>query len=681
MSIPRAVLSEALRERLESRHLIAAVFTTFEFEPGFFEGEILPVFFDEPLSNDAGVRRVQLDDLLRAMPRRIAVYYDRNGLRPSEQPAKLDIQRQPIGLGTGIFHPKNVFALVEDATEGDTPASRTLIVGCLSANLTESGWWRNVEVAHFEEIRAGSHTNLRDELLSYLDALVQLAERQRVNDKLRERHLAVFEIREFLRATTQRQHRTVNERLQPHFHHRGPLVDFLEGAVGSSLRGCCMEIISPFFDDADRLAPLVALLDRFAPRETRILLPRNPRGEARCRVGAYDWVHSLDDVTWGKLPVDLTNGGASAEARARNVHAKVIRFFEPKAGGRELLYVGSTNLTSPGCSGGGNRETGFLVETTAGGKPSWWLEQEHKRPAAFSENDGEGDLAASGGTPLALRFHWDSGAALAFWDAETPSGGHEILHANVLRFAVPPLAPRVWTALHHEAAEALRGVLATTPLLRAMSASGESGDLLVQEEGMAHRPSLTQAFTVAQILEYWSRLTAEDRHRFLEAYLRAEGERSPLIVKLAKLPNEETLFSRFAGIFHGFESMEKAVREALAEGRERVSDYRVFGAQYDSLGTLLARTIEDVEREQGDVANHFVIALCAKQLLSALGHDFPDYWRSRKAAVKRLEAQLAVLEPLRRRLTSADPLMGAFLEWYEPLFVRRAEKLQAEGQG
>lgn len=41
--IPRAVLSEHFQERMKGRRLRSAVFLTFQFDPGFFEQEVLPV--------------------------------------------------------------------------------------------------------------------------------------------------------------------------------------------------------------------------------------------------------------------------------------------------------------------------------------------------------------------------------------------------------------------------------------------------------------------------------------------------------------------------------------------------------------------------------------------------------------------------------------------------------------
>src|SRR5690606_30975514 len=112
---PRAVLSEHFQDRMKDRRLVSAVFTTFRFEPGFFESEVLPVFFDIPLSHAPAIKLVQLEEALRSVLGSIAVYYDQNGLVPDGGSAKLDVRRIPVRHRTGIFHPKNVLALVEAA--------------------------------------------------------------------------------------------------------------------------------------------------------------------------------------------------------------------------------------------------------------------------------------------------------------------------------------------------------------------------------------------------------------------------------------------------------------------------------------------------------------------------------------------------------------------------------------
>ena len=146
--IPHAVLSEHFQECMKGRRLRTAVFLTYQFDPGFFEQEVLPVLLDTPLSHAVPIRLLQLEDALRGLPGEIAVYYDANGLVAGDGgSARLDVRRIPVRHRTGIFHAKNVFLLVEDE-DGDQQGYRaqTLLVASLSANLTRSGWWENVEV-------------------------------------------------------------------------------------------------------------------------------------------------------------------------------------------------------------------------------------------------------------------------------------------------------------------------------------------------------------------------------------------------------------------------------------------------------------------------------------------------------------------------------------------------------
>ena len=74
--VPHGILSEALQERIGSRRLKAAVFLTYEFDPAFFEEEVLSVFLDVPLSHSPTVRLLQLDDVLRATGAQISVRDD-----------------------------------------------------------------------------------------------------------------------------------------------------------------------------------------------------------------------------------------------------------------------------------------------------------------------------------------------------------------------------------------------------------------------------------------------------------------------------------------------------------------------------------------------------------------------------------------------------------------------------
>jgi len=208
-TIPQAVLSEHFQERMQGRRLLSAVFTTFRFEPEFFETEVLPVFMDLPFSHANAIKLVQLEEALIALRGSVAVYYDRHGLVDSGGSAKLNVRRIPVSHSTGIFHPKNVFALVEAVDEdenGERP--RALLCACLSANLTRAGWWQNVEVGHIEEIGQDERTLLRGPLRSVLDELVRTVEGRRANDELRAKHPALNDIYAFLSTTAKRERRS-----------------------------------------------------------------------------------------------------------------------------------------------------------------------------------------------------------------------------------------------------------------------------------------------------------------------------------------------------------------------------------------------------------------------------------------------------------------------------------------
>src|SRR5262249_20930407 len=146
-------------------------------------------------------------------------------------------------------------------------------------------------------------------------------------------------------------------------------LEFLDSAAGNRLREMDLEVISPYFDESTDCAPLVALIDKFKPKEVRVLLPEES-GAVNCREALFESVRALQGVTWGRLPADRTRAsGSSTETRPpRFVHAKVYRFISRNPA-KELLFVGSVNLTSAAHQRGGNFESGFLVEIALKRRP------------------------------------------------------------------------------------------------------------------------------------------------------------------------------------------------------------------------------------------------------------------------------------------------------------------------
>ena len=305
--IPRAVLSEQFQERMQGKRLVSAVFLTFQFDAGFFEQEVLPVFLDVPLSHATAIRLVQIESALRELSGNIAVYYDANGLVTGDAgSAKLDVKRIPVQHRTGIFHPKNVFLLVEnEEAEDDGVHARSLLIACMSANLTRSGWWENVECCHIEELFNDGSSRLREDLIAFLDSLRRktLAESE---------HAAIRDIVRFLKSTGSLRQKSQSGILHTHFYSgRESIPDFLDATAGPILRGTYMEVISPYFDDKSDCKPLMDLIERFAPKEVRVYLPRSAAGEALVSEGLYSSIAAIANVQWGRLELPSARNAQS----------------------------------------------------------------------------------------------------------------------------------------------------------------------------------------------------------------------------------------------------------------------------------------------------------------------------------------------------------------------------------
>jgi hypothetical protein len=677
--IPHAVLSEHLEERLRGRRLVAAVFLTFRFDPGFFEEQVLPVFLNVPVSHATAIKLVQLEDALKTVSDGIAVYYDQNGLVPEAGSGRLDVRRVAVRHRTGIFHPKNVFALVEEIEpDDDGHRARALLATCLSANLTRAGWWENVEVCHTEEVAEDSFTRLAADVVALLDGL-----ERRVGDKASDGHSSLRAIRAFLRTTEIRERRSADGWLHAHFFDGSMSVpEFLRSVAGNSLRGMNLEIISPYFGEGPTSQPLETLVEQFEPREVRVYLPRAHTGEVLCSKEIFEWIGDQLSVTWGKLPQERVRGGKSELARDRLVHAKVYRFFQPQPK-REILFVGSANLTDPAHRSGGNLETGFLVELDPPRRPDWWLTSDASKPKTFKPESEDEGATTSGGTKLSIRFHWNTESAEAFWDDGAISPTLSVRAQGVEIFRVSDLPPRTWHPLSAAACQELRRVLWSTSILAVVGDGREPGSLLVQEEGMYGRPSLLLDLSPAEILRYWSLLTLAQRAAFLEAHapdLAQLGEGAALISRYEPLTRGETFFDRFAGIFLAFGCLERAVRSALAKGgSRRDAEYRLFGEKYDSLGNLLNRVVKEAAEGKGDLVEQYVMGLCARQLERELRREHPGFWQEYSPDVKKLRERIDAALAVRERLVARDPKeMPAFLDWFEGWFLRRATPVATE---
>ena len=278
-----------------------------------------------------------------------------------------------------------------------------------------------------------------------------------------------------------------------------------------------------------------------------------------------------------------------------------------------------------------------------------------------------------------LRYRWDQNVAEACWDAKDDSPLLTLISRVGELGRLGPLEHGRWYKLDVSWADRLAGILKETSFVEVHGYADRPGLLLIQEEGMSHKPSVLFQLTVAEILRYWAMLTPAQRSAFLEAKtpdVMALGEGAALLARFKINQAGESFFDRFAGYFHSFNCLEREVREQLGAAREKEANYRLFGRKYDSLGTLLRQAVSDTGL--ADDVNRYVIFLCARQVCNKLSRAFPDYWRSRRVDVLALENDLAQCAEVRTRLAAKHQEMPAFLEWFDQWFLQQTLPMEVE---
>ena len=676
--IPKAVLKDALAEAIGSRRVRAAVFTTFTFDPGFFEIHVLPTLFDRTFHQSDKMCRIQAEDALRDVRHGVAVYYDRSGIVGDATSAQLDFRRIAVARKGGVFHPKVALILVEnpidefDIEAGYQP-SQSLVVAALSANLTRSGWWENVETGHVAVIDAPDHSR---DTCPFRPDVLKLIREIRASAPADEEHACLDAIQDFVRREAPRRkavHHSVGGVFRTRlFVGQKPLDAWLRD-LRLDRHHWNLEIVSPYFD-ADNATALRRLMEAMEPRQVRVHLPTDGDGRALVSPDQYASVEE-SGARWSKIDDGITRPGARANQESvppRRVHAKVYRFWSKHDG--EVVLVGSPNLTmaAHGRAAAGNLEAAFLMDRSHIKGRRWWLNPLQDNPSEFAkeleteDRDSEHVLC-----DLALRFDWTTGSAAVRVDSdwehplsvETPTG--------LELFTQPRLKAGLWHACGPDASQAIAAVIEATSLL-VVRTNGSSWRILVREEGMSHKPSLVDRLTPEEILLYWSLLSPEQREAFLESKLAGESTLEGLAVRRsARFSTTNTLFDRFAGIYHAFERLHKHIAEALNDDRPHDASTRLCGAKYDSLPVLLGKVLE---RDDGDPIIDYVTFLCGRQVLERVTRHYPDFIHDRTAALSELNALLTKTGDLRRRI----PGSPEWLDWYENAFLTEAAQLEEQ---
>lgn len=642
------MLKDALREAITAQpgHRVThALFTTYAFEPEFFETAILPLLLPDAgagLSLHSVVRRLQLESLLRATPMAIDVYFDARVVVPGCP--FLPYNMLPVRL-QHEFHGKLILLRLEDER-----GKARCVLGTGSANLTKAGWWENLEAWHFSEAfdPARPPAGLLPGIRALLEFLGEHAQPGAATDLFAD----IF----------------ANARARPHGDGEPVLGVFTPGGdafldwIGERAddEDSPLEVISPYFAQTGHTALVSDLLKATGSPALKLWLPEDPWQAGGPAVlmeeAAYDALTAVDTLQWCRMGDARLAEARHKDETPRFLHAKLIR----KPG--SFCFMGSVNFSNKAFRS--NFEAGFLFPDAGGA----WLAPvkpealRFLKPAEQALHTGVDESVPA----LWARFNWQTrvlqvgpfsilkdkahrDAALRILDAQGADSGLGITLPGSI--SIPVDAP-----LHRD--------LQSNPWIRLVFPDGAVALAWVQQEALEHRPlPVDLQPDVWRILEMWRCLAEGEAGSgpvdlgALEVLLKRRGERGD--APLAGEP-EQDIFEEMAAAHGSFYLLRRRLQAEHALGNVARCEYYLSAPRPDALPSLLAR----IEHPGDERPVEPVAAWVMLQWVIQICED-----HKRLAAARALSQRA---EALLNSLLASEPLCDLdprFLEWAQRMFL------------
>lgn len=303
----------------------AALFTTFTFDPGFFEANVLPTLFGIE-TRGAEARRAEVNARLARAP--VAVFHDAAALSGGGagdyryQTWAVRVPGAHEGSRKGpYFHPKLMLLAGRCDRKGVTyPA---VYLACGSANLTLSGWGHNLEVlgeTWIDDAKAPAHA----ELVRFLTWLRKVPRSRQAECR------AIGDILKILREIA-----PGDAKGGPELHINGIRAGGPTFAqrlrLEQTQRWDCLTVLSPYWSRSDELP---TLLDALNAKEVKLV-------PGPSREGAYGLTpEHLEKLKPRSVSTCVLDGG---EAN-RFTHAKLYALSKER-GNHLRVAIGSCNMT------------------------------------------------------------------------------------------------------------------------------------------------------------------------------------------------------------------------------------------------------------------------------------------------------------------------------------------------
>jgi len=657
--VDKYVISEKLTEQINRGEVQACVFTSYCFDPDFFEIDVIPNLLRTSISysSDERVKKYQVAEALRVSGLDVEVFFDQPMFSPDTGPS-MQYLFHGVNLLPNIFHAKNIYLLVNDSSSGTRGGSQQrLLVAAGSNNLTRSGWWENIETQHWEEVtQTGSDGTFVKQLLEDLEWLKDRRNLQ-AGDGAIEKLISFLRNCEMKELTAPPLYFGLRQKKYFEF-----IKKHLPTSVSSKWN---LEIISPFFVN-DSLSLLHEKFFEMGIQEITMLLPLDQDSKARCELQYYETIRNADRICWGQWnDVEAKGLGINEQLEQyRTLHAKVYHFFNDK---ESWVFVGSVNFTHKATSD--NVETGFFINQPLVAPLLTPLPDEKDvECTTLDDNELFSHDAEQAIVDIYLSYDWKSKKLQGRTNSES------LLEISIIKAGGEPVLDS-WHINNEERTcevegSQLEGLLKQSGFVNVLiwqDARGQALDksVLVLQTGWSHKPTELPDLSPEDILLIYAGMSENSRQMMLmnariKSFLRENrgGELNSADSEL----NDEGFFCEYAGIFHAFRQFKSRLTTLFDNNIEQL-DYYLSGTGADSLPALISKANE----KSGNSVASYLIMLSIDEILSQRAYqsrlDVKKIQNNARDIINRLERLdgLILEEGTNRR---------QFFSWLKTEFVK-----------
>ena len=607
-------ISDELLTKISGQKVTAAVFTTYTFEPDFFEIDVVPLLLDQEqsFSTDERIKTLQVRESLRESGLEIDVFYDLNvGRQNIEHSPAMEYLCHGVNIGGSAFHAKNTYLLVEDP-EGN----HHLLMCAGSNNLSRSGWWENIEVAHWIVISSDSDSSVIADVISDVEWLISHTSTTGSTALTSiQRYLAQANITKSdgfpIYMGMQRQS-SVFDFFEQHLR-----TEFLIGDV------CHLEIISPFFADSPDNRLHDEFMEKLPIQDITILLPADQEKTALCEQDYFEAIHQANNIQWGQWQPNIGKQIGLSSDLFRRLHAKVYHFYTDT---QSWLFIGSVNFSHKAFGyhvNKANVESGFLIKLdyvqplltplVSNQAPIRFQPPKHDQSAAIDD-----ELLLS--IPeIHLCYDWRTNE-LSGRCSEDNHLKIQIINHEQQAVTTPWLLTSETNYYQHDdqALDSLRELLKNGSLVTVVGIelSGNTDfpqhTVMLQQVGWSHKPIELPNLTTEQIIAIYAGMSPERRLMLVK---NAQIKKL-LIENLAGELNSydsdlvaDSFFCEYAEIFHAFKVFKKRLLAELESGNEIQLDYYLTGQGLDSLPILCVNAVDDSDDDWSAVTSYLLLLL------------------------------------------------------------------------